>query len=73
MDETNPLPEFEDTFQRFVTAGGLDWLPTTAIAEDWERKARQDNDKHEPMRCRHGKTTLTCSECYLDGTRKGWW
>jgi hypothetical protein len=64
MDDVveNPLPEFEDTYQRFIEAGGFK-LP--ALAEDWERDARKDQTPTPSRRCPHGLTFLTCSECYF--------
>lgn len=76
QDTSNPLPdnfdaEFEDLYRRFVAAGGIDpGLP--AIAEDWERDAREDRDGHKPTRCPHGKTLLTCEECYFNQGRMGY-
>lgn len=66
----NPLPEFEDTFQRFLSAGGFK-LP--ALSEDGERDARDGHEGHRPTYCRHGRTTLTCAECnLLEGPKRSW-
>jgi hypothetical protein len=60
----NPLPEFEDTFQRFVDAGGFA-LP--AIAEDWERDMRRPDypttTSNHTFFCVHGRLKSFCKEC----------
>ena len=58
-------PSFEDLFQAFVAAGGLD--ATRALSEDFERSQRQREIlPKEATRCRHGKTYLSCGSCYLN-------
>jgi hypothetical protein len=53
---------FEKFYRAFMAAGGFS-LP--AIAEDWERDAREPREGHQPVKCPHGKTVLTCSDCYF--------
>lgn len=60
----DPLDElfFEAEFQKFWTQG----FYTDTKDEDWERQAAQTEEKKPPSRCPHGKTLLTCHECYFD-------
>lgn len=59
-------PRFEHDFQRFMH-GEENVRP---VNEEIERVYRYLKP-HQPKVCPHGKTFLTCSQCYIDGTR-GW-
>lgn len=59
MDEFDDA--FEAMFQNQLTHGGLD---APAIDERVEREYRM-LDRHKRRRCPHGRTLLTCTECYF--------
>ena len=53
------MGQFETEFQAFMRGAY-----TATLVEDWERHYAQD-PKHIPKKCPHGKTELTCHECYF--------
>lgn len=63
MDPMEMLDElFEEEFQKFWTRG----FYTNTLDEEWEREARQAPERRPPTRCPHGKTLLTCHDCYFN-------
>jgi hypothetical protein len=61
------LDKFETLFQGWLR-GAIDPNP---VNEEIERTYCQLK-KHSPQRCRHGRTLLTCPECYVNGfTERG--
>jgi hypothetical protein len=60
------LESFEDDFQAFMQGAY-----SRTMDEDMERLYAQ-RTPHKPMPCVHGKTFLTCSDCYLNGWRPKW-
>lgn len=61
--------EFERLFQAFVSRGGLD--STRCISEAYEIMNR-NRLASTPTHCPHGLTRLTCSQCWLDDGRGGY-
>ena len=64
------LPEeLRDFFDRFEAAY-REWREgewcEPVVNEEIERVYHQ-MPHHEPKHCKHGKTLLTCSECYFNG------
>ena len=58
----DPYPHFEEDFQGFMHGGFQ-----KVFVEEWERfYAQQKKNKRE---CPHGKTPLTCSDCYFHGNK----
>lgn len=53
---------FEQLYQRFMQRGGF-YQP--ALDEDVDRAWRKQCDTRPAKACPHGKTYLTCSECYF--------
>lgn len=49
---------FENAFQAFVAAGGLDEVPR--MSEDWERVHRKSTY------CQHGVVFKACAECHVE-------
>lgn len=60
------LASFEDDFQAFMHGAY-----SRPMNEEIERVYAQ-LDRSVPKHCVHGKTLLTCSECYFDGWRPKW-
>jgi hypothetical protein len=58
---------FEQMFQLFMARGGF---AQPCVSETFEREARQTK-RHVPKPCAHGKTALSCSECWLSGFERG--
>lgn len=56
--------EFDRAYRRWLCEG----QETRPKGEEIERVYRQMT-KHVPTICPHGKTILTCSECYFSGWR----
>lgn len=55
---------FEQWFQYFMRGQ----ISVRVMNEDIERVYRH-LPKHTPTKCRHGKTLLTCAECYVSNFR----
>ena len=65
MDPMEVLDElFEEEFQKFWTRGCY----THTRSEEWERAAfaAELEPVKKPSSCPHGKTLLTCNQCYFN-------
>jgi hypothetical protein len=65
MDEIeliDPFAGFEGLFQRFMNG---EFIHEHAIDEDWHRYYAALRQKKDPNVCQHGKTKLTCPDCYF--------
>lgn len=58
------MDEFESLFQLWLAEGGL---AKPCVREDLEREDREQGSflKKSTKPCPHGKTPLTCNECYF--------
>lgn len=56
---------FERAYQGFMAAGGF---AQPCLSEDYERQRRQ-LATHKPAACPHGRTRLTCGECWASDSR----
>ena len=57
----DPYPHFERDFQRFMQGEF-----TQVLDEEMERYYAQ-HPKNKPSECPHGRTKLTCPDCYFNG------
>ena len=62
--------EFERLFQAFVDRGGLDSIHCVNEAFEIMNRERLQS---KPTHCIHGLTRLTCSQCWLEDSRGGYW
>lgn len=64
---SEPYSLFEKMFQLWYSRGGM-YCPH--VTEECERFYLQRVQK-PPQSCRHGRTFLTCPDCYLNGFERG--
>lgn len=62
FDRDFDLTQFWDAYWNWLWKGA----ETRPVNEEIERVYRQ-MIRHTPKRCPHGKTALTCGDCYFDG------
>lgn len=69
----NPLDDLDEEFDRYYTSfmerGGF---KRPCVSEDYELMHRK-LDRSVIPGCPHGKTRMTCEQCYIEGQKKGWW
>lgn len=60
------MSDFETAYQAFMRAGGF---TQPCRSEQMEREQRQKTKPAPVALCPHGKTALTCPQCYISHER----